>query len=205
MGFLDFILGRGAGSTVEVLNDRIGMSQKAKLAAVRKELRERADSGSAAVLLVAHFPDTLERLNPIAADFQSRVPVKAVLTRNLSADIAASLHLDESATIDLIVAERHPLLSVDEKLTRFAEGLPCRARVVHHLAFDDPLFKLYAWEWMESVLERLGMTEDETIESGIISRHIKRVQQKIESQAFGNNRDASSAAQWLEKNVPNAK
>ena len=86
--------------------------------------------------------------------------MRATLASNLSTDIANRLNVDESATIDVIVAERHPMFSVDEKLMQFAEDLPCRCRIVHHLSVDDPLLKVIAGEWIEGVLEQLGMTED---------------------------------------------
>ena len=51
------------------------------------------------------------------------------------------------------------------------------------------------------VLRKLGMTEDEAIESQMVTRRIKQAQQKIEGRAFGS-LDAESAAQWLAKNCP---
>jgi len=45
------------------------------------------------------------------------------------------------------------------------------------------------------------MTEDEAIESQMVSRRIKQAQQKIEGRAFGSS-EAESAAAWLEKNCP---
>ena len=156
-----------------------------------------------AVLLIAHFADTLERLNAVASDPSGESPVTATLAENLSLDIAGNLNLDETATIDLIVAERHPLLTVDEELMQFAEELPCRCRVTHHLSLDDPLIDMFAGEWVKGMLKKLGMKEDEAIESNMVSRSIKDAQKKIASQAVGNSQ-ADSAAEWLEKNVPNA-
>lgn len=45
------------------------------------------------------------------------------------------------------------------------------------------------------------MSEDEAIESNMVSRRIRQAQQKIEGRAFGS-LDAESAAEWLEKNCP---
>jgi hypothetical protein len=45
------------------------------------------------------------------------------------------------------------------------------------------------------------MSEDEAIESQMVSRRIRQAQQKIEGRSFGSF-DAESAAQWLEKNCP---
>ncbi|MBN2296778.1 MAG: hypothetical protein JXM70_30410 [Pirellulales bacterium] len=61
--------------------------------------------------------------------------------------------------------------------------------------------KVFAGEWVQNVLAKLGMTEDESIESQMVSRRIRQAQQKIERKAFGS-LDAESAAQWLQKNCP---
>jgi len=55
---------------------------------------------------------------------------------------------------------------------------------------------------VENVLGKLGMAEDEAIESKMVARRIRGTQQEIERKAFGSF-DAESAAQWLEKNCPN--
>lgn len=203
MGLFDFLFGSKPASTVEVVSDRIWMSQQAKFIGIRTELEERSGSDSVAVLLIAHFADTLERLDAIASESSGGSPVTATLAENLSLDIASGLNLDETATIDLIVAERHPLLEVDETLMQFAEELTCKCRVAHHLSLDDPLIDMFAGEWVQGMLKKLGMKEDEAIESNMVSRSIKDAQKKIAAQAVGNS-EADSAAEWLEKNMPNA-
>jgi len=153
-----------------------------------------------AILLLAHFPDVLSRLSKLAAN-PTPVPVMAVLASDLSIDIANSLNLDTSATIDIIVDERHPLPSVDERLEQFAGELPCRCRFVRHLSLEDPVINIFAGEWVQNVLKQLGMREDEAIESQMVSRRIKQAQRKIEGRSFGS-ADAESAERWLEKKCP---
>ena len=60
---------------------------------------------------------------------------------------------------------------------------------------------MFASEFVQRILDSLGMTEDEPIESNMISRRVKAAQQKLESTATGNDK-ASSAAEWLELNTP---
>jgi hypothetical protein len=198
MGLFNFLRSKERTS-VEVVPDHIWMTTDAKFAGVAKEVEERSKSETVAILLVAHFPDVLKRLNELASQQTSDVPVKAVLAGKLDADLAASLHLDDSAIIDIIVVERHLLPSVDDHLEEFADKLPCRCRFSHHVSLEDPVMKIFAGEWVQSVLAQLGMAEDEAIESQMVSRRIRQAQQKIEGKAFGTV-DAESAAQWLEKN-----
>ncbi len=128
MGFFDSLFGSKKPTNVEVVPDHIWMTTDAKFAGLAREIAERSKSETVAILLVAHFPDVLARLNELAAE-PTTVPVKAVLASDLSTDIATSLHLEESVIIDIIVGERHPLPSVDEQLEQFADMLPCRCRL----------------------------------------------------------------------------
>ena len=200
MGFFDSLFGGKKPTNVEVADEHIWMTTDAKFAGLAREVMERSNSKTVAILLVAHFPDVLTRLKELTAK-PATVPVMAVLANDLSTDIAASLVLDSSATIDIIVAERHPLPSVDEQLEQFAGELPCHCRFAHHLSLEDPVIKIFAGEWIRKVLEQLGMKEDEAIESNMVSRRIKQAQQKIEGRAFGSS-NAESAAEWLKKNCP---
>ena len=186
MGFFDFLFGGKRRSNVEVVPDHIWMTTDAKIAGLTKEVQERARSETVAILLVAHFPDVLTHLVEIADQQSGEAPVRAVLAGNLHADLAASLNLDESATIDVIVGERHPLPSVDDRLEEFADELPCRCRFSHHVSLEDPMMQIFAGEWVQDVLRKLGMSEDEAIESQMVSRRIRQAQLKIEGHTFGN-------------------
>ena len=185
MGFFDFLFGGKRRSNVEVVPDHIWMTTDAKIAGLTKEVQERARSETVAILLVAHFPDVLTHLVEIADQQSGEAPVRAVLAGNLHADLAASLNLDESATIDVIVGERHPLPSVDDRLEEFADELPCRCRFSHHVSLEDTMMQIFSGEWVQDVLRKLGMSEDEAIESQMVSRRIRQAQLKIEGHTFG--------------------
>jgi hypothetical protein len=201
MGFFDSLFGSKKHTNVEVVPDHIWMTSLAKFAGLAKDVEDRAQSGTVAILLVAHVPDVLARLEELANQLALSVPVKAVPAVNLDVDLATSLNLDKSAIIDVIVGERHPLPSVDDRLEEFADELPCRCRFSHHISLEDPVIKIFAGEWVGNVLRKLGISEDQAIESNMVSRRIRQAQQKIEGRAFGSS-DANTAAEWLEKNCP---
>ena len=200
MGLFDLLFGNGHRKKLDVEPERIWMTFDAKLAGISREISNRSESDTVAIVLVAHFPDLLKHLSQLASAQQS-VPVTAVLARDLSVDIATRLSLDESAIIDIIVAERHPLPSVDQQLEQFAAGLPCRCRFAHHLSMEDAVIQVFAGEWVQTVLEKLGMPEDEAIESSMVSRRIRQAQQRIEGKASGDSQ-ADSALAWLKMNCP---
>ncbi|MEZ6091451.1 MAG: preprotein translocase subunit SecA [Pirellulaceae bacterium] len=197
----DLFFGGKKRANVEVISDYIWMTTEAKFAGLTKEAVERSKSDTVAILLVAHFPDVQARLERIAEQTKWDVPVKAVPASNLNAHLARSLSLDESGVIDVIVAERHPLPSIDDQLEEFADNLPCRCRFSHHLSLDDAAFRVFAGDWVQQVMRQLGMKEDEAIQSQMVSRRIRKAQEKIEGRGVGS-REAGSAAEWLEQNCP---
>ncbi len=201
MGLFDFLTGGKTSSNVESRDDRIWLTQAAKFNGIRNDLADCAGSETVAILLIAHFPDTLTRLETLTENWTGAVPVQAVLASNLSTDLASRLHVEELSRMDLIVAERHPLPSVDDALKQFAAELPCRCRLGLHMSLDDPLIRRFVGSWVEDILGKLGMQEDEPIESRLVTRQIRAVQEKVAAQATGN-REAASAADWMAKNLP---
>jgi hypothetical protein len=202
VSFFDFLFSKRFPKNCEVAADKIWLTADAKFAGISKDVAKRSNKQPAAILLVAHFPDTLARLQELVAN-STAVPTTAALATNLMPDLAAGLQLGPSTTIDLIVAERHPLASADAHVQNFAASLPCRCRIGHHLALDDPLVHAFAGEWVRNLLGKMGMKENESIESTLITRRIKGAQKQIESQSRGCDLPARSAAEWLERNCPN--
>jgi preprotein translocase subunit SecA len=47
-------------------------------------------------------------------------------------------------------------------------------RLVHHVSLEDPMMRMFAGEWVQNVLQRLGMNENEAIESRMVTRRFKR-------------------------------
>jgi len=201
MGFFNALFGGKKRTNVEVVPDRIWMTTDAKFTGLAKEAEERSRSETVAILLVAHFSDVLARLEELVNQQTWDVPCKAVLASDLKTDLATSLNLDESAIIDVIFGERHPLLSVDDRIEEFADELPCRCRFSHHVSLEDAVLKDFASDWAKTTLRKMGLNEDEAIESQMVSRRIRATQQRIEDRALGTVY-AASAAEWLDKNCP---
>jgi hypothetical protein len=191
---------KSTSSKVEVIADQVWLSQEAKLAAIRRELNDRTVAGTKMIALVAHFPDVLAEMKRIASEYSGAASVRSVLSQQLSSKAARDLPLAESDVVDLIAAERHPLASMDDAVVEFAEALPCRCRIVYHISLDDPILRFAGAESIRGTLDRLGATEDEAITHELITRSIRRAQQKIESRSL-DRFDAASAAEWIERNV----
>lgn len=204
MGLFDFFFGGGKRSNVNVVPDVIWLNNTAKLKGIRKDVVAQRSLGAVGVLLVAHFSDVVDQLCRIAAENCNHIPIKVSLAKDLSTDLVSEWSVNELATVAVIVGERHPLPKHDDEVLQFAESLPVQTRLIRHVSLEDPLMKAFAGEWVEKTLRSMGMAEDEAIESQMVSRRIKAAQQKIAKEAFGDS-DASSAAEWLDANVPTMK
>lgn len=200
MGLFDFLFGGKPDSRVEVMGDHVWMTQQAKLNGIRNQLESRCVAGAAAVVLVAHFADTLELMQALAAGHSGGTHVAAMLAGKLRRDALRPWNLGETTVLDIIVCERHPSLDMDEKFEQLLEELPCRCRLSYHLSLEDPLLRRFAGEWVGGILEKLGMSEHEAIESDLVRRRVKAAQKKIQAEALGF-LEEGSAAQWVEKNL----
>ena len=201
MGLFAFLFGGSKPSNVSVIPDVIWLNTSAKFKGIRKDVVAQKSLGVAGVLLVAHIDDVLDQLFKIATEHGNNIPIKVSLAKDLSTDLVAEWSANASATIAVIVGERHPLPKHDDEVQQFAESLSVQALLIRHVSLEDPLMKAFAGEWVENTLRRMGMKEDEAIESNMVSRRIKAAQKKIEKEAFGDS-DARSAGEWMAANVP---
>ena len=90
----------------------------------------------------------------------------------------------EAGGLHIIGTERHESRRVDNQLRGRAgrQGDPGASRF--YLSLEDDLMRIFAREWVSTLLQRLGMEEGVPIESGMISRRIESAQKAVESQNF---------------------
>lgn len=200
MGLFDWLTGKK--DKVKIAEDRIWLTQEAKIAGIGREVAQAITNPAApsVVIVVAHFKHCLEQLRTVIAGlYGDRVLVTCAddLAGRTPTDMAA----DESRSILIVVGERHPLPSHDESVLDIARSLSCRCRIVYHMSLEDAVLKRFSGEWVEGVLRRLGMKEDEAIESRVVGRRIRAALKRIAANATGD-LPANSAEEWLERNCP---
>jgi preprotein translocase subunit SecA len=80
--------------------------------------------------------------------------------------------------------ERHEARRIDNQLRGRAgrQGDPGSSRF--YLSLEDDLMRIFAKEWVSSLLQRLGMEEGVPIESRMITRRIEAAQKAVEGQNF---------------------
>jgi preprotein translocase subunit SecA len=84
----------------------------------------------------------------------------------------------------ILGTERHESRRVDNQLRGRAgrQGDPGESRF--YLSLEDDLIRIFAKQWMSTMMQRMGMKEDEPIESKMISKRIEGAQKAVEAQNF---------------------
>ncbi len=84
----------------------------------------------------------------------------------------------------IIGTERHESRRVDNQLRGRAgrQGDPGASRFF--LSLEDDLMRIFAREWVSTLLQRMGMEEGMPIESKLITRRIEAAQKAVEAQNF---------------------
>ncbi len=199
MGWFDWLF-RSTGPKVRT-SDRIWMTKAAKFRDMASSVATEHRTRRHAIVLLAHFPDTLEILQVIAARFNTGRPVMATLARDFLAHMqSANLHVHE--TVLILVGERHPHPAFDEAVLTSVAMLPQQCSVDYYLALDDALMRAFAGDWIVDTLRTLGMKEDESIESAMVTRRIFAAQKKIAVTSVTDDDDSPSADVWIERHCP---
>jgi len=102
------------------------------------------------------------------------------------AEAAAKEHKEviEAGGLFILATERHESRRIDNQLRGRAgrQGDPGASRF--YLSLEDDLMRIFAKQWVSTLLERLGMEEGVPIESRMISNRIEAAQKAVEAQNF---------------------
>jgi len=96
---------------------------------------------------------------------------------------------DEKEVIDfgglyVLATERHEARRIDNQLRGRSgrQGDPGVSRFF--LSLEDDLMRIFYRDWVTRMMEKLGMTEGQEIESGMVTRAIAKAQKKVEDRNF---------------------
>jgi preprotein translocase subunit SecA len=86
--------------------------------------------------------------------------------------------------LHILGTERHESRRIDNQLRGRAgrQGDPGASRF--YLSLEDDLMRIFAREWVSTLLQKMGMEEGMPIESRMISKRIEGAQRAVESQNF---------------------
>ncbi|MGY0613180.1 MULTISPECIES: preprotein translocase subunit SecA [unclassified Luteimonas] len=86
--------------------------------------------------------------------------------------------------LHIVGTERHESRRIDNQLRGRSgrQGDPGSSRF--YLSLEDNLMRIFAADWVQKVMARMGLKEDDIIESPLVSKQIANAQRKVESHNF---------------------
>ncbi len=166
----DILLG---GNTEFIAKQEMAKSKKAKpVAAAQGEIQAIAAPG------MERWYYQGQEYECSAADWQKALERHAEEVKREHAQVI------EAGGLCILGTERHESRRIDNQLRGRAgrQGDPGASRF--YLSLEDDLMRIFAREWVSTLLQRMGMEEGVPIESGMISRRIESAQKAVEAQNF---------------------
>jgi preprotein translocase subunit SecA len=86
--------------------------------------------------------------------------------------------------LHIVGTERHESRRIDNQLRGRSgrQGDPGSSRF--YLSLEDNLMRIFAADWVQRVMARMGLTEDDIIESPLVTKQIANAQRKVEAHNF---------------------
>ncbi len=100
-------------------------------------------------------------------------------------DIKLSDEVKTAGGLAIIGTERHDSRRVDRQLRGRSGRQGDPGSSVFYVSLEDKLMRLFGSEKIASVVDRMGMEEDEALEAKMLSNSIERAQKKVEENNFG--------------------
>ena len=100
-------------------------------------------------------------------------------------DIKLSPEVKAAGGLAIIGTERHDSRRVDRQLRGRAGRQGDPGSSTFYISLEDKLMRLFGGERIASVVDKLGMTEEDSLESKMLSNNIEKAQRKVEENNFG--------------------
>ncbi|MCD9027045.1 preprotein translocase subunit SecA [Luteimonas sp. BDR2-5] len=90
----------------------------------------------------------------------------------------------EAGGLHILGTERHESRRIDNQLRGRSgrQGDPGSSRF--YLSLEDNLMRIFAADWVQKVMARMGLQEDDIIESPLVTKQIANAQRKVEAHNF---------------------
>jgi preprotein translocase subunit SecA len=190
----------------EDLPDVIYKTTKAKYRAVVNSIVERHAKGqpvlvgTTSIVQSEHLSDMLKKkniphnvLNAKYHEMEAQIVAQAgqagavTIATNMAGrgtDIVLGEGVAELGGLHIIGTERHESRRIDNQLRGRAgrQGDPGSSHF--YLSLEDDLMRLFGSDNIATIMDKLGMEEDEPIEHSLITRSIEQAQKKVEGRNF---------------------
>ena len=100
-------------------------------------------------------------------------------------DIKLSPEVKAKGGLAIIGTERHDSRRVDRQLRGRAGRQGDPGSSTFYVSFEDKLMRLFGSDKIAATVDKLGMTEEDALESKMLSNSIEKAQRKVEENNFG--------------------
>ncbi|MGM9833060.1 MAG: preprotein translocase subunit SecA [Candidatus Limisoma sp.] len=188
-------------------DDRVYKTKRAKYNAVIEEIQEMVQQGRpvlvgttsveisellSRMLTIRHIQHNVlnAKLHQREAEIVAQAGQRAVVTiaTNMAGrgtDIKLSPEVKAAGGLAIIGTERHESRRVDRQLRGRAGRQGDPGSSVFYVSFEDTVMRLFASDKVVKLLDRLGLKEEDRIESPMVSRSIENAQKRVEENNFG--------------------
>ena len=90
----------------------------------------------------------------------------------------------ELGGLHIVGTERHESRRIDNQLRGRSGRQGDNGSSRFYLSLEDNLMRIFAADWVQNAMRRIGMKEDEVIESGMVTKQIQNAQKKVEAHNF---------------------
>jgi preprotein translocase subunit SecA len=99
-------------------------------------------------------------------------------------DIKLGEGVARNGGLHIIGTERHESRRIDNQLRGRSgrQGDPGSSRF--YVSLEDEVMRLFGGERMQNIMERVGFTDEQPIESGLVTKSIERAQKKVENHNY---------------------
>ena len=205
MGIFEKLFGGVSKTRKKTLNVLLYETTQGKLDGIEKAISEpfegqTRDSFVSTVVLVAHFSDTHQRLHAIAKKGGFPTPVEVVLAEEFWNRFENEPSFDDSRSLEIIIAEKHPSIIPDDQLEKAIKELPFPTRHRYYLSNEDAVMKIFAGPFVRRMLSAAGFSDAEPVESQMVEHRIRNFQTKV-ARLVVNPESADSDHAWMAHNV----
>lgn len=99
-------------------------------------------------------------------------------------DIKLGEGVTELGGLKIIGTERHESRRIDNQLRGRSGRQGDPGQSTFYISLDDDLMRIFGSERLKGMVEKLGLGDDESIESGMVSKAIENAQKKVEGNNF---------------------
>ena len=121
----------------------------------------------------------------VAQAGQSSTVTVATNMAGRGTDIKRSPEVKAAGGLAIIGTERHDSRRVDRQLRGRAGRQGDPGSSTFYVSLEDKLMRLFGSERIASIVDKLGMTDEDALESKMLSNSIEKAQRKVEENNFG--------------------